>query len=165
MKNRLVIRVGPDDYRLDLAENERHVLGVLLNDLRDLLLEGNDPSLSRLFPPAYGDDEQRNEEYQALAHDELLQRRLGGIDLMAHTLEQDSLDAEQLGDWLRVVNELRLVLGTQLDVTDDEGPIIGPDDPEGPRKHLYDYLGWLLDDIVFALSSELGSPSTDEGPG
>jgi hypothetical protein len=160
VKSHLVVRVGPDDYRVDLADNERRVLGVLLSDLRDLLLEGNDPSLRRLFPPAYGDDEQRNEEYQALAHDELLQRQLGGIDLMAHTLEQDSLDREQLGDWLRVENELRLVLGTQLDVTEDEGPAIGPDDPEGPRKHLYDYLGWLLDDIVKALSPDLESPGS-----
>jgi hypothetical protein len=155
---RRIVRAGPDEYRVNLGENERNVLARLLDDLRELLLEGNDPSLRRLFPPAYGDDEQRNQEYQALAHDELLQRRLGGIDLMAHTLENEVLDEEQLSDWLRVINELRLVLGTQLGVEDDDDPDVdelAPDDPEAPRKHLYEYLAWLLDDIVKALSSSL----------
>jgi hypothetical protein len=152
---RSIVAVGPGEYRVDLQDNEREVLRVLLDDLRDLLLEGSDPSLRRLFPPAYGEDEQRNAEYQALAHDELLQRRLGGLDLMTHTLDQEVLDEEQLADWLRAVNELRLVLGTQLDVTEDDEPRIERDDPEAPRKHLYEYLGWLLDDIVTALSSSL----------
>jgi hypothetical protein len=152
---RSIVAIGPGEYRVDLQDNEREVLRVLLSDLHDLLLEGNDPSLQRLFPPAYGEDEQRNAEYQALAHDELLKRRLGGLDLMAHTLDQDVLDEEQLGDWLRAVNELRLVLGTQLDVKEDDEPRIDPDDPEAPRKHLYEYLHWLLDDIVTALSTSL----------
>lgn len=152
---RAVVAVGPGEYRIDLREQEREVLRALLDDLRDLLLEGSDPSLRRLFPPAYGDDEQRNAEYEALAYDELLQRRLAGIDLVLHTLGEEVLDEEQLSDWMRAVNELRLVLGTQLDVTEDEGPRIEPDDPDAPRKHLYEYLGWLLDDIVAALSSSL----------
>jgi hypothetical protein len=150
---RSVTRVGPGAFAVTLDDNERRVLSVLLRDLRDLLLEGGDPSLRRLFPPAYGEDEKRNEEYQALAYDELLQKRLGGIDLMEHTLEEETLDEEQLSDWMRAVNELRLVLGTQLGIRDDEGPHIEQDDPDGGRKNLYLYLGWLLDDIVTALSS------------
>ncbi|MDZ7734405.1 MAG: hypothetical protein U5R31_16230 [Acidimicrobiia bacterium] len=42
------------------------------------------------------------------------------------------------------------MLGTQLDVSEDDGPDISSDDPDRHRKELYHYLAWLLDDVVTA---------------
>jgi hypothetical protein len=152
---RWVVPLGSGKFELNLDERERQVVHILLGDLRDLLIEGTDPSLNRLFPPAYANDEERDAEYKALAYDELLQNRLAGLDLVEHTLDEVTLDHEQLTDWLKAVNELRLVLGTQLDVSEDETFDIADDDPERGKKAMYLFLGYLLDEIVDALASEL----------
>ncbi|MDZ7734406.1 MAG: DUF2017 family protein [Acidimicrobiia bacterium] len=78
----------------------------LLAELRQLITEGNDPSLRRLFPPTYPDDDELQAEYAALAHDELLDKRLAGIEIVEHTLGEEVLDEEQLSDWMRAINEL-----------------------------------------------------------
>jgi Domain of unknown function (DUF2017) len=152
---RRILAAGSGKYELHLDEREREVLRIMLGELRDLLIEGNDDSLQRLFPPAYANDDEHEAEYQALAYDELLQNRLGGLDLVEHTLNEVALDDEQLNDWLKAVNELRLVIGTQLDVTEDEAFEVADDDPERNKKAVYLFLGYLLDDIVDALASGL----------
>ena len=60
---------------------------------------------------------------------------------------------------MQAVNGLRLVLGTMLDITDDD-PMAAPtmirrpaDDAEPTAEHhLYSYLSWLLDSTVTALT-------------
>ncbi len=52
------------------------------------------------------------------------------------------LDEEQLTAWLSALNDLRLVLGTQLDVSEDE--LAG----DTPAHALYHYLGYLQEEIV-----------------
>ena len=47
------------------------------------------------------------------------------------------------------VNDLRLVLGTRLDVSEDDHDV-DPDAPDGPARLVYHYLGWLLEEIVDA---------------
>ena len=47
--------------------------------------------------------------------------------------------------------ELRLVLGTLLEINDDDQELaFDPDDPEARTQALYGYLGGLLDEIVDA---------------
>ena len=62
-----------------------------------------------------------------------------------------SADYEAL---LRTFNDLRLVLGTRLDVSEDMGPI-DPEDPDAPALAAYEYLGWLLECTVDALTGGL----------
>ena len=53
---------------------------------------------------------------------------------------------------MQALNALRLVLGTMLDVDeDDDLDDIDDDDPLVGEHHLYDYLSWLLDWAVRAL--------------
>jgi hypothetical protein len=52
------------------------------------------------------------------------------------------------------INDLRLVLGTRLDVTEEmEG--VAVDDPRAPALAVYQYLTYLLSEIVQALSDTL----------
>jgi len=49
----------------------------------------------------------------------------------------------------------RLVLGTRLDVTEDledRWAQLGPDDPMAPLLAAYEWLGWLQESVVQALS-------------
>ena len=54
---------------------------------------------------------------------------------------------------MQALNALRLVLGTRLDVSeDDEGPVRA-DDPNAAAYALYEFLGYLLERTVQSLAS------------
>jgi len=150
-----VRRVAPGRYEVSLAPEERELLGNLVGQLRSLLSETtDDPSMKRLFPTAYHEDPERDREYQQLARDELLEHRLATLDTTTATLEATELDREALSAWMSAVNDLRLVLGTRLDVS-EEGDPPALDDPEAPAFAVYAYLTEVLDGIVVALADGL----------
>jgi Domain of unknown function (DUF2017) len=145
-------------FEVRLAEPVRQMVQRIATDLRDLLLAGDD-SLHRLYPTAYPDDPDRNAEFAAFAHDQLLMARLEALDVVEATADRDELTADQLSAWMQVVNEARLVLGTRLDVTEDDDRDDDPDHPDAPGLALYHRLGILLDDIVRALYGKLPPPT------
>ena len=109
----------------------------------------------RLFPAAYHQDEQHEQEYQRLMRDELLSSRLASLSLTSTLLERETssdnivLTADELDALMRSINSLRLVLGTLLDVDEDEFEAgLNEDDPAYGQYQLYSYLGWLLDWVV-----------------
>jgi Domain of unknown function (DUF2017) len=154
-----VQRTRRGTYEVHLPEPERALLSSLADQLRELLAETtDDPVVRRLFPTAYHDDAERDREYQQLVRDELLERRLAALATVEDTLEASELDEEQLNAWLRGLNDLRLVLGTRLDVS--EAPLdVDADDPDAPAYAVYEYLGFLLSEVVDALSDGLPEPS------
>ena len=141
--------------RLQLSQEERALLSGLTAELR-ALLEGtaDDPSLRRLFPPAY-DDEADERSYAELTGDSLLDGRREALELLARTVDSERLSAEEADAWLRALNDLRLVLGTRLDVQEDTFAT-EPDfsDPRGQALAVYGYLSWLQEQLVDALSRD-----------
>jgi hypothetical protein len=156
-----VRRKGQGRYQLRLRPNEKVLLGGLVEQLREQLLASTDePSVRRLFPPAYPDDAERDAGYQVLTRDELLEHKLSALDVMERTLEAPELDESELNAWMNTLNSLRLVLGTRLDV-DEEPPELDEGDPLAPAYAVYEYLGWVLSQVVDALSPDLPPPSAD----
>jgi hypothetical protein len=142
-------------YLLDLPPEERALLRSLPAQFRDVL-QTDDPSLRRIFPPAYTDDDDANDEFQRLMREELLEGKLAALAIVEETAGADHLTGEQLEGWLGALESLRLFLGTQLDVTDETYAIeLDPDDPSAPALALYSYLSWLQEQAVEALSSSL----------
>ncbi len=157
--SRRVKRLGADRYRVVLPEAERDLLRSLVPQLRELLTT-DDPSLTRLFPTAYPDDPERDAGYQALVRDELLEKRFASLDVLESTIAAATksgteLTGDQLEAWMRALNDLRLVLGTRLDVSEDDDEIVDPDAPDGPAWAIYHYLAMLLSFIVDALAEDL----------
>ncbi|MGH8775472.1 MAG: DUF2017 family protein [Jiangellaceae bacterium] len=147
---------------VQLSEEEREVLAHVVGQLREVMLaDSDDPALRRLFPPAYADDPEKEAGYQVLARDELLESRLEAIDVVEASVAAESLDPEQAAAWMGAMNALRLVLGTRLDVSEDELPHVEPDDPELAAWVLYDFLSQLVAELVDALSGAL-PPGSDE---
>jgi len=133
---------------LRLSPEERALLAGLAAELRSQLDgEPREPSLRRLFPPAYA-DEQDERAYRELAGGGLLDGRRQALELLAATATSDRLSAEEADAWLRALNDLRLVLGTRLDV--QEGTLL--DNPQTPELAIYGYLSWLQEQLVAALS-------------
>lgn len=145
---RPVKRVRSGVYKLRLSSGERELLRDLPNQLKALLGQTDEPSLKRLFPPAYLDDAEGEAEYRRLMGEDLLQGRQAALDIMAATVDAIELDEQQITAWLSSLNDLRLVLGTQLDVQEDEEPV------DTPIHHVYYYLTMLEDAVVTAMSSQ-----------
>ncbi|MBV9933621.1 MAG: DUF2017 family protein [Actinobacteria bacterium] len=145
-------RTRKGDFQLRLPLEERDLLRSLPGQLRELL-GTDDPSLHRLFPPAYKDDAEHEDEYRRLMGGDLEDRHRQALTVMEETIDAERLDEDQLTGWLGALNQLRLVLGTRLDVTEDMYEReMDPDDPRAPAFALYGYLGWLQEQAVAALS-------------
>jgi Domain of unknown function (DUF2017) len=137
-------------FAVELSEVDRKLLGDLVAQLRTLLTTDS-PALTRLFPPAYGDDAERSAGYAALAGSELVERRLAALTEVEETIDATTLTEDELATWMRSVNGLRLVLGTILDV-DEDHILPDPQDESAPLHATYEYLGYLLERMVEALS-------------
>jgi hypothetical protein len=147
---------GDGGYLLRLPEEERQLLRFLPDELRSLLeVMPSDPALRRLFPRAY-EDEQDEAAYRELMGNELAAGRNRALQVLSETATAERLTDEQAQAWLTALNDLRLVLGTRLDVTDEsllEG--LAENDPRVPELALYAYLSWLQEQVVEALSAGL----------
>jgi hypothetical protein len=150
-------------FVVNLDRDEREVVARLLGQLRELLTTSPpaDDRTRRLFPAAYHTpaDRELDEEYQRLMRDELLTSRLAGRDVVAPALGQrpgKAISAEEMMALLQALNSLRLVLGTLLDISeDDDIEAVGDDHPLAAEYHLYEYLNWLLDWAVRAAQEAL----------
>lgn len=138
---------------LNLGQAERELLHNVASELHASLQSGDDPSLRRLFPPSYADDPVREAGYQMMVGDELRQRQLDAAQLLLETADTQVLDAAQAASWLQAINAIRLVLGTRLNITDDAEPVrVERDDPNLASWIAYDFLSYLLNELVEALS-------------
>ncbi len=152
-----VRRTRRGDFELRLPREERALLKSLPAQLRGLL-DSDDPSLRRLFPPAYEDDPEREAEYRSLVRDDLLAQKREALEIVEQTVDARRVNEEQLTAWMGAINDLRLVLGTRLDVTEDLYEEGLPDgDPRAQVFGVYAYLGWLEEQIVVALAENLPS--------
>jgi len=152
---RRVQRNRKGGYDLRLPPEERELLRSLPGQLREVM-QTDDPSLRRLFPPAYPEDSDADDEFRRLMREELLEGKLAALRIVEKTADADHLTGEQLEGWLGALESLRLYLGTQLDITEEVyAGGIDPDDPDAPALALYGYLSWLQEEIVAALSANL----------
>ena len=155
---RPVTRSG-SGYVLHLGKDERALVSRLLDELRALLTEPADPALvRRLFPVVHPDNPEREAEYQRLMRDELVTSRLEGIDTVSEVLGRGgrkvTFDEAQMVAFMQAVNGVRLVLGTLLDVTEDDDFTAREDLDQSPEYQLYGYLSWVLDSSVRALAGD-----------
>lgn len=145
-------------FALRIPPAERDVLRTLPGQLRGLLTEGaatTDPVVRRLFPSAYPDEPERAAEFDAMVRDDLVAQRMQAIDVMERTIDAERLSEDELVAWLSAINDLRLVLGTRLDVTEEMTELdmgVSPEDPRAQMFALYAYLSYLEEDVVGALS-------------
>ena len=151
---RRVRRTRQGDFELKLPTAERDLLRSLPGQLQELLDTPDTGDLRRLFPPAYVDDRDGEREYRQLMHEDLVDGHRRALETMAATVDATRLDEEQLTGWLGSLNDLRLVLGTRLDVSEDQAPL-ARDDPRAPAMALYGYLTWLQQQVVEALAEGL----------
>jgi Domain of unknown function (DUF2017) len=143
-------READGGLRLRLPEEERLLLRGVAASTRERLRD-DDPALRRLFPPAY-DDAELESEYRELTRGQLTSGREQALELLEATVDNTDLSPEEADSWLRALNDVRLVLGTELDVTEDlDWDALGRDDQRFPGLSLYAYVSWIQEQLVEAL--------------
>jgi Domain of unknown function (DUF2017) len=118
------------------------------------LEEPVDPALARLLPDAYRDDAAAAGEFRRLTEASLRRDKVSAADRMLAALPADGpgevrLDPETVESWLSTINDVRLALGTRLEVT-EEMPEPDPDDPDAPAYVVYLWLTELQGVLVEA---------------
>ena len=156
----------PDDSMvLSLTEVELELLAGLPDEMRTVLLTSDeDPARARLFPRAYLDPtaDAAEMEWRDAVHPDLVDQRFDALDLIAGTLtravvtgrdeewREITLSADEVQAWLSVLNDVRLVMGVRLGVSDDH-PEVDEDDPDAPAWEFYDWLTYLQGSLVETL--------------
>lgn len=92
----------------------------------------------------------KQDEYRRLMQEDLVERHREELETLATTASAESLTEEQLLAWSRALNSLRLILGTYLDVSEDDER----GDPESSEEALYHWLTYLLGEAIEALSAQ-----------
>ncbi|MGC5342187.1 DUF2017 domain-containing protein [Streptomyces sp. DT24] len=130
-----------------------------------------DPALARLFPEAYGDEDRElraaSAEFRRFTENDLRTRKREDALTVVRSLDALSpagdggavlaLTADQSRGWLGTLNDLRLTIGTRLEVSEEEEGEDGslyrlPDsDPRKPMVMAYLWLGALQETLVETL--------------
>ena len=149
-----------DRFSVRLGKRERELLVELVRQSRTLLETedpSSDPAVARLFPAAYQDDPLRNLEYETSLGGAPRAGKLQALDTVERTANARALSEEDFLTWMGVVNDLRLVLGTRIDVTEESTEEDFAAGSPRDAYHVYQFLGWLLQEML----SALGEPDPD----
>lgn len=147
------------------------MLTLLLEDLSGRIGSEGDPAVRRLFPKAY-EDPQEEARFEDLTRGFLIASKKGAIELTLATLSRGSskrgtfevsLDEDETNALLGCINDLRLVLGTLLEVTEEHQPreFLPPEDPRALHANSYLWLGAVQEALLSLLLGERGSGGAD----
>ncbi len=119
----------------------------------------DDPVLARLLPDAYREDPEASGEFRRYTEQGLRSGKAAAARTVLATLPPGGgrvrLSEPEAQAWLRALNDVRLALGVHLEVTDDfdeQVEDIGPDDPRAAYIGVYQWLAFLQETLVRALS-------------
>jgi hypothetical protein len=151
-------RGGDVVARLDPAE--AGVVGLLLDQLEQLLAAdaddvAGDPVMARLLPEGHRGDPELAADYRELTESSLRNGKADDLATVRATLPEGGgdvrLDADQAAAWLRSTNDLRLALGTRLEISEDTEPPEDVTGDEDPQLVVYYWLTELQGSLVDAL--------------
>ena len=144
------------DLSIRFDPEELALLKQLLGELELVLAEGpgDDPIRARLYPDAYETEEEQS-SYEELVGDQLRDQKLRIVRDAAQSLNSDEilLGSESIHSWLVVLTDLRLAIGTRLDVTEEVmARDLDPDDPDAAALSVLHWLGWVQESMLTHLT-------------
>jgi hypothetical protein len=115
-----------------------------------------DRVLARLLPDFHREDATLSGGLRALHEPELLAVKDGVAAVVLETCPARGgrirLTDEQAQAWLSALNDVRLALGTVLEVTEDMPDELPADDPRAPHLVVYHWLTWVQESLIQALA-------------
>lgn len=129
-----------------------------------------DPVLARLFPTAYPQDDEAAAEFRRFTEGGLRDGKAQAACTIIDDLEEAGLPPELTEEglmidveleepeaevWLRSFTDLRLALATRLEIEEDDDErwaAMSDDDPRAQAHDIYDWVGYLQESLVGAIS-------------
>ncbi len=162
---------------IELLRNERAApaatsdpFEALVADFSGATTIPEDPVLARLFPTAYPHDDDASADFRRFTESGLRDGKAAAAGLLIDTLEEAGLPSDLEEDglmidvelsesdaqvWMRAFNDIRLALAIRLGVEADDEAYwheLPDEDPRVQLHDIYEWLGWLQESIVEALS-------------
>jgi hypothetical protein len=161
---------------IELLRNEAAVPATEIDPFEALLdftgptTAPEDPVLARLFPPAYREDDEAAGEFRRYTETQLRTGKAETAGALIDALEEAGLpgdveaglfiDIELSGQeamaWLKAFTDMRLALATRLGIEDEDEEFWDSLPDDDPRTHvhdIYDWLGYLQETLVRAVSA------------
>ena len=114
-----------------------------------------DRVLARLLPDFSRDDGELSGGMRALHEPDLLAAKDSVATVVLQTCPPQGgtvrLDLEQAEAWLSALNDVRLALGTALDVTEETPDELPPDDARAGHLGVYHWLTYIQESLVQTL--------------
>lgn len=160
---------------VELLHNESAVVATERDPLEALLdfsgptTEPEDPVLRRLFPTAYRGDDEAAAEFRRFTEGGLRDGKSRAAGAIIDVLEEAGLPPEPTDEditidvelepetalvWMRSFTDLRLALGTRLEVEEGDEEYwysLPEDDPRAQAHQVYEWLGFLQETLVLAV--------------
>jgi hypothetical protein len=143
----------------------------LMSEFSGATTPPEDPVLARLFPTAYVDDEESASDFRRFTEGGLRDGKAAAAGMVIDTLEDAGLPPELTEDglvidveltrdeaetWMRAFTDVRLALATRLGVEAGDEHYwhsLPDDDPRAQAHDIYEWVGYLQETIVEALTS------------
>jgi hypothetical protein len=151
----------PDGVSIELEGDEASLLERLTDEMQLLLREEpspTDPVSKRLFPDAY-DDPMDQAQYSDLMGDSLAAGKRAALAKMQESLaarsdERVLLEGDTAEAWLSTLNDMRLAIGTRLDVTEEVmNQELDPSNPQAGALAVLHWLGWVQEAVLREISN------------
>jgi Domain of unknown function (DUF2017) len=130
--NVAITPAGGGAVMVDLPDDLRDLLASLAKQLTELIDDpdaADDPGMARLFPPASVDDPMEALGFEQLMGDAIKQGKRESASVLRATAHQNRLSPDETLAWMRCLNDIRLLIGTRLDVQEDSDFEAMVDDP------------------------------------
>jgi len=112
----------------------------------------DDPVLARLLPDFATDDTDLSGALRSLHEPELIAAKEAAAAVVLETLPggggRFELTPDQADAWLAALNDVRLALGTALDVSEEMPDELPADDPRAGHLGVYHWLTYVQDGLV-----------------
>jgi hypothetical protein len=173
---RAFARKRDGSLQVTLYPQEVELLAMTARNMATLVEQPPDGAVrDRLYPRAYLDptEESAQQEFDAHVHEDLAAGRKRALETIVADLESakgnaggDVVVAVTRADesqWLTGLNDLRLIVGTLIGVTeeDESQREADADDPHFEGNVLYGWLTELQADLVDLLLDDIGEAGTD----
>jgi hypothetical protein len=151
-------------YDVRDAKDTKDDPSAILDDLERIFEQDTpetpeDPVLARLLPDAYQDDPAAAGEFRKYTESSLREAKKYFAQTLLDTLPPSGgrikLTGDQARDWLRTLNDVRLMFGVRLEVTEDfedQLAALSPEDPKVAAFEVYGWLGAVQESLVQALA-------------
>jgi hypothetical protein len=148
-----------DDSTMYLDRAETELLRQLVAEMQGLLVAETieeDAVVERLFPNAYESPEDER-AFREIVGDDLRREKLDALTEVRAALGSDgpanvTLSEDTATAWLTTLTDMRLAIGTRLDVTEETmSQDIDHEDPSSSSMLVLHWLGWVQESILEAV--------------